>query len=391
MSAVPATVFAAAGLCLLLLAAAEPSAAADPPATTATASAAAAPAGSRAGVTRFASGAALLGELPGQFGGVLPCADCEGIRQTLELHPDGAFYWHSEYLGKPPLDLPDDAGRWLFASDGRTLLLFGGREAPVRLTVRNDGTLRLLDLEGRSIHSTLNYELQRSATAFRPLEPRLRLRGAYTYFADSASLLDCATGRRLPIAPAGDAPALERAYTSARPAPAGAPRIALLEGRITAQMPMEGAGPRPTLLVERFLELAPTGEACPPPPVNLLLEDTRWRLIQLGGEPLPTTSGRRRSREALLLFDAKQALISGSGGCNALSGSYRRNDERITFAQLAGTMLACSGDVMNQERDFFASLGQARRWLVAGRWLELTDDEGRLLARFEAETTPASH
>ncbi|MEZ5486963.1 MAG: META domain-containing protein [Steroidobacteraceae bacterium] len=386
MSTVPATVFAAAGLCLLLSAAAETSAAADPPANTAVA----APVGSRSGVTRFASGAALLGELPAQFGGVLPCADCEGIRQTLELHPDGAFYWHSEYLGKPPLDLPDDAGRWLFASDGRTLLLFGGREAPVRLAVRNDGTLRLLDLEGRPIHSTLNYELQRSAAAFRPLEPRLRLRGAYTYFADSASLLDCATGRRLPIASAGDALALEHAYTSARPAPAGAPRIALLEGRITAQMPMEGAGPRPTLLVERFLELAPTGGACPPPPVNLLLEDTRWRLIQLGGEPLPTTSGRGRSR-ALLLFDAKQALISGSGGCNALSGSYRRNDERITFAQLAGTMLACSGDLMNQERDFFASLGQARRWLVAGRWLELTDDEGRLLARFEAETTPASH
>ena len=115
---------------------------------------------------------------------------------------------------------------------------------------------------------------------------------------------------------------------------------------------------------------------------------TRWRLTQLDGEPVPKASGR--GREAALLFDAAQSRVAGSGGCNALSGGYRLDDERITIMQLAGTMMACSAEAMAQERDFVAILGQARRWLVAGRLLELSDDEERLLARFEGAAATAS-
>ena len=334
------------------------------------------------GVLRLASGSARLGTLPAQFSGVLPCADCEGIRQTLDLHPDGGFHWRSEYLGKPPLDTPDEAGRWLFASDDRTLLLFGGREAPVRLATLDGGTLRLLDLEGRPIRSTLNYALRRVPGEFRSLEPRLRLRGAYTYFADAASLLDCATGQRLPVAAEGQALALERAYTGARPPPNGAPRIVLLEGRLLPRMPMEGPGPRPSLVIDRFLQLAPPGESCPPPPSNLPLAGPRWRLTQLQGLPVMKAAGRKR--EAGLQFDAAQSRVSGSGGCNTVAGGYVLDGERLSFTQLAGTMMACGEEAMAQEKDFAAMLASTRRWLVAGRLLELIDDEERLLARFEA-------
>lgn len=358
-----------------------PSPGVAPPPPQAPAPSAAAP---RPGRTLESGGSALLGSLPAQWSGVLPCADCQGIRQTLDLHPDGAFHWRSEYLGKPPLDIPDDGGRWLFGSDGRTLLLFGGREAPVRFVLRDDGALRLLDLEGRPIRSTLNYELRRVPGEFKAFEPRLRLRGAYTYFADAAMLLDCATGQRLPVAMEGASLDLERAYTGARPAPAGAPRIVLLEGRIAQRAPMEGPGTRPTLVVDRFLRLGAAGEACPPPPANLPLEGTRWRLTQLQGGPVEKPGGR--TREAFLQFDATAMRVTGSGGCNALAGGYALDGERLRFSQVAGTMMACGAAAMSQEQAFNGALGETTRWLVAGRLLELVDDADHLLARFEAAT-----
>ncbi|MFO1455243.1 MAG: META domain-containing protein [Steroidobacteraceae bacterium] len=341
------------------------------------------------GLLRFASGSARLGALPAQFAGVLPCADCRGIRQTLDLYPDGGFHWRSEYLGKPPLDLPDDAGRWLFASDGRTLLLFGGREAPVRFQSRDDGALRLLDLEGRPIRSTLNYELRRVAGDFRAFEPRLRLRGAYGGPSDASGLLDCATGLRLPIAAEGDAAALERAWTSARAAAAGKPRIVLLEGRIVSRPAPGGPEPHATLVVDKFLRLAPAGESCPPPPDNLPLDGTRWQLTQLQGGPVAKPGGR--TREAGLVFDAASSRISGSGGCNALAGSYALDGESLRVEQVAGTRTNCSEVASEQEKDFVATLEATRRWLVAGRLLELLDDAGQLIARFEGTTpTPAT-
>jgi uncharacterized lipoprotein YbaY/heat shock protein HslJ len=333
-----------------------------------------------------AAGAARLGTLPANFGGVLPCADCQGIRQSLDLFADGVFHWRSTYLGKPAAQAPDDVGRWLLASDGRTLLLFGGREAPVRFVLRDDGALRLLDLEGRPIQSSFNYELRRAPGAFAPFEPRATLRGAYVYFADAPTFTDCATGQQMPVAQEADALALERAYTAAKQPPA-APRLAVVEGRIAQRMPMEGPGPRPTLVVERFLRLGNAGETCPAPPANAPLAGTRWRLTRLDGANVVASD---RRGEAWLQFDAAQSRVAGSGGCNTISGSYALDGAALQLSKVAGTMMACR-DEPQQERAFVAMLGQVRRWLVAGTLLEFIDSEDRLLARFEAApaTLPA--
>ena len=337
-----------------------------------------------AAATPAPTGTASLGVLPANFGGVLPCADCQGIRQSLDLFADGAFHWRSTYLGKPSGDAPDDVGRWLFASDGRTLLLFGGREAPVRFVLRDDGALRLLDLEGRPIQSSFNYELRRAPGAFAAFEPRATLRGAYVYLADAPTFTECATGQRLPVAQEADSLALERAYTAANPSPA-TPRLAVVDGRIAQRMLMEGTGPRSTLVVERFLRFGNPGETCPAPPANAPLAGTRWRLTRLNGVPVVPSS--TRTREAWLQFDAAQSRIAGSGGCNTVTGSYALDGAVLRFSQVAGTMMACRDDPQ-PERAFVAMLGQARRWLVAGSLLEFIDAEDRLLARFES--TPAT-
>jgi copper homeostasis protein (lipoprotein) len=324
------------------------------------------------------TGLAGLGPLPATFGGVLPCADCTGIRQTLDLFAEGDFHWRSVLLGKPPGEAPDDVGRWMFASDNRTLLLFGSRDAPVRLVLRDDGALRLLDLEGRPIQSTFNYELRRAPGAFTPFEPRATLRGIYLYFADAPVFTDCATGRLMPVAPGDAALALERAYTAARQPPA-APRLVVVEGRIAQRPPIEGPGPRATLVVEKFLRLADAGATCPMPPVNAPLPDTRWRLTRLAGAP--AASARRL--EAWLQFDAAGSRVTGSGGCNTVAGAYALDGERLRFSRVTGTMRSCPG-IPERERAFVAMLGKVQRWLVAGAVLELLDADGRRLASFEA-------
>ncbi len=128
---------------------------------------ASAPPGGRAGP---------VGALPATFAGDLPCADCPGIRHQLELFPDQAFFLRMTYLGKGDNASFDDIGGWMIASDRSTLVLHGGREAPLKFAIRDGNTLRGLDPEGREIVSSLNYDLRRTRE-LQPLEPRLLMRG----------------------------------------------------------------------------------------------------------------------------------------------------------------------------------------------------------------------
>jgi copper homeostasis protein (lipoprotein) len=105
-------------------------------------------------------GAGPLGALPATFAGDLPCADCPGIHHQLELFPDQAFFLRMTYLGKGDDASFDDIGGWIIASDRRTLVLHGGREAPLEFAIKDANTLRKLDLQGREITSSpsLHYD-----------------------------------------------------------------------------------------------------------------------------------------------------------------------------------------------------------------------------------------
>jgi heat shock protein HslJ len=75
--------------------------------------------------------------------------------------------------------------------------------------------------------------------------------------------------------------------------------------------------------------------------------------------------------------------VSGSGGCNRLTGSYELEGERLTFGRMAGTMMACR-DGMDTERAFLDALSRVRRARVLGQQLQLFDSEDKPVARFEA-------
>ncbi|MEZ5568663.1 MAG: copper resistance protein NlpE N-terminal domain-containing protein [Halioglobus sp.] len=200
----------------------------------------------------------LTARLPTTFTGTLPCADCPGIDYHLNLFQDGVFYLRMRYQDRPDGQF-DDIGRYLLSADGSLLSLQGGREAPLRFTVENPDSLRLLGLDGAAIVSELNYSLQRQA-ALLPIAPRLLMRGMYRYMADAGRFTECITGRDMPVATEADNAAMEAAYSQARSAP-GAPLLVSVEGQIAPRMPMEGAGPVDTLVPQRFINVFP-GETC---------------------------------------------------------------------------------------------------------------------------------
>ena len=316
-----------------------------------------------------------LQPLPAAFAGTLPCADCPGIRYALNLFPDHVYYLREEYLGEPAKAF-DDIGRWGL-SDGTQLVLRGGREAPLRFVLKGPDRLRRLDLEGREIDSILNYDLAREP-GFVPFEPRLHVRGMYSYMADAALLRECITERRYAVPALGDNLRLEEAYLKARRQP-GEPLLVNAEVRIIKQPRMDGTGEEEAMVIERFANVWP-GETCGTPLAQAELPNTYWRLVRLGKEPVLVAP---EGREPHLRFLPAENRLQGSTGCNRLMGSYEQDGTKLRFGAVATTRMACP-DGTAPEQDFVQALEATRRFNIVGSHLELFGEDGRLLARFEA-------
>jgi heat shock protein HslJ len=64
-------------------------------------------------------------------------------------------------------------------------------------------------------------------------------------------------------------------------------------------------------------------------------------------------------------------------------GGYELDADHLKFTQTAGTMMACLQG-MDTEKTFLQSLGHVTFWKIAGQSLELFDQDGKSVARFEA-------
>jgi len=64
-------------------------------------------------------------------------------------------------------------------------------------------------------------------------------------------------------------------------------------------------------------------------------------------------------------------------------GSYALEGQTLRFSQMATTKMACP-EGMQQEQAFLDALQNAKTWKVTGEHLELYDNRGTALARFEA-------
>ncbi len=383
LAAACATVLAATSGCASAPASTAPAAPAADPAAAASLDETARPSGLIRGTAVYRERialppeAVLLGDLPAKFEGELPCADCPGIHYRLDLHEDRVFFLRTTYLGRGADAVRDLIGTWTLASDDNRIALFGGTEAPIFFRILDAGTIRKLDIEGRDIESSLDYNLRRKDD-LDPIEPRLTMRGMYRYMADAALFEECLSGRGFPVAQEADNVALERAYLDARHEP-GEPLLVSLQGSLALRPAMEGDDTVLSLVPERLIGVWP-GETCGARMTNAELENSYWKLTRLGDQPVIVGE---QQREPHIVLHQQDGRVAAFGGCNRMSGGYTVDGSAIEFSQMASTMMACP-EGMDTEQGLAAALDRARSFRLIGQHLDLFDEAGELVARFEA-------
>lgn len=106
------------------------------------------------------------------------------------------------------------------------------------------------------------------------------------------------------------------------------------------------------------------------------IEGPAWRLAQLGDEPIAPGS------DAQVQFDRSSGRVSGSGGCNRISGTYTRVGSTLKIGQLGSTRMACADPVRGgNEAQFISALQSTASYSLAGPGrLALLDARGRTVA-----------
>jgi hypothetical protein len=97
-------------------------------------------------------------KIEGEYAGVIPCADCSGIRETLTLK-DGKYNMKLEYLGKGDTTAEFEGG-YKVAKCG-TITLEGSGDGPDSFRMAGKDALLHLDMDNKPIESEFNYVLVR--------------------------------------------------------------------------------------------------------------------------------------------------------------------------------------------------------------------------------------
>lgn len=185
--------------------------------------------------------------------------------------------------------------------------------------------------------------------------------GIFTYMADTATFVDCVSGKRYPVEMKEGYLALEKAYSEKRKAP-GAPLLVNLKGRVNDE----------TLVVENFGSTDATGE-CSADPLR-----GKWNLVELKGRAV--VAGER---PVFLEFLAVAGRVGGSGGCNRFGGTYKKSGKSLEFGPQSATRMACPGAVMEVEGLFFEVLGSTASHRLNGTELSLVHKDGTVLAKLK--------
>src|SRR5262249_8377652 len=161
-----------------------------------------------------------------------------------------------------------------------------------------------------------------------------------------------------------------------RPGP-GKELLVSVSGRVEQRPRMDGGAAEPTLVVERFVRAMPS-ENCEGKIAEGEIANNRWRPVRIGDKAVVVPA---QGKEPWIELDTKTKQVTGSGGCNRISGSYEGGNGTLRFGHLVSTMMACPS--MQTEAAFLKALDATRRYRLDGRNLELMDDKGKVLVRLE--------
>lgn len=106
------------------------------------------------------------------------------------------------------------------------------------------------------------------------------------------------------------------------------------------------------------------------------LSGSRWVLQRLGSEAVPAAP-------IVTLDFSTDGRIGGSDGCNRYAGSVTIDGHTIAIGRdLAGTLMACPGEIDARSRTYRDVLRDAARYSVDNGRLSLRDPAGLTLAEF---------
>lgn len=95
----------------------------------------------------------------GEYKGVFPCADCEGIKMELELKPDQSYELTEEYLGKGKGNQLKTQGTFSFDPQNPSIITLD-QAGDQRKFFIGENFAEARDLQtGKAIDSKLNYKL----------------------------------------------------------------------------------------------------------------------------------------------------------------------------------------------------------------------------------------
>lgn len=118
--------------------------------------------------------------------------------------------------------------------------------------------------------------------------------------------------------------------------------------------------------------------ACQPQATSSL-KDTSWVLVELNGKPiLPETT---------ITLDLNGSTLTGTDGCNHMGGSFTSTDDSFSVGEdLMSTLMACEEAIMTQAGDYNSALRNASKYQIIDDRLNLLDENGNVLAVFEAQS-----
>jgi heat shock protein HslJ len=112
---------------------------------------------------------------------------------------------------------------------------------------------------------------------------------------------------------------------------------------------------------------------------------TTWRVTVINGSRVVFRPGQKL--DVSLIF-SKGGQFSGTTGCNYLNGSYALKKERLSFSSLAITRMACSPQLMAQEREYLGAIRKVSSYAISGNSLKLFNAEGGKLMELIAVMLP---
>ena len=122
------------------------------------------------------------------------------------------------------------------------------------------------------------------------------------------------------------------------------------------------------------------------------ITDKRWNLIEINGQavtPSTTDVGGIEivNNTAFIILRSEDNLVSASGGCNMMGGSFELQPEvmRISFSQMFSTQMACINENLDTELAQVLEITDNYSVSSDGKTLSLNRARMAPLARFSVE------